>query len=121
MASASPKNNDPAKKAIASANACMDSCRESINYCMELGGRHAEPEHIAVLMDCARICETSADFMSRQSRFHGDVCMLCAYICEECTRSCSIFAGDEQMKECALKCTACADSCREMTKLRKAA
>ena len=31
-----------------------------------MGGKHAESDHINLLMDCARICNTNADFMHKK-------------------------------------------------------
>ncbi len=39
-----------------------------------MGGKHAEPEHLNLLMDCARICVTNADFMLRKSKYYQQTC-----------------------------------------------
>jgi len=48
---------------------CEGICLETIAHCLQMGGRHAEPEHIAVLRDCATMWEASAKFMLHGSRF----------------------------------------------------
>lgn len=93
---------------------CHSICLETITYCLEQGGKHADPEHISLLMDCAEICQTSANFMLRDSLFHGFTCDICAEICEECAEDCAQFSGDEQMQACAEMCRRCAASCAEM-------
>lgn len=80
-----------------------------------MGGEHVEAEHIRTLMDCAQICITSADFMSRGSPWHADLCGVCANICEQCAMSCDALEGAE-MKQCADECRRCADECRHMAK-----
>lgn len=105
------------QQAIANASACASSCLESINYCIHMGGKHVQPLHLALLLDCAKICEMSADYMLRESEFHGPICGVCADICDRCAESCDQFRGDDQMKDCAEKCRSCSDSCREMAKM----
>lgn len=97
-------NMDPTmQQAIENATACANICLESINHCTHMGGKHAAPVHLGLLIDCAKICEMSADYMLRESMFHGEVCGLCADVCDECAMSCDEFQDDIQMKECAKK------------------
>lgn len=93
---------------------CHDICMETISHCLELGGKHAEPSHIRLLMDCAEICQTSANFMLRMSDFHGQTCGVCAQVCESCAEDCERFGDDDMMQRCAETCRACARSCSEM-------
>jgi hypothetical protein len=87
---------------------------ETINHCLQMGGEHAEPNHIRLLMDCAQICQTSADFMLRMSDIHPQTCGVCADVCEQCATDCERFTDDAMMKACAEMCRRCAASCREM-------
>jgi hypothetical protein len=93
---------------------CAETCLETVRYCLEQGGRHAEASHIALLLDCAQICQTSADFMTRGSALHQRICAACAEVCERCAESCEAFGDDQQMRACAEACRRCADSCRQM-------
>lgn len=94
---------------------CAETCLETVNYCLQKGGEHAKAEHIRLLLDCAEICDTSHNFIARESELHGTVCNVCAEICERCAESCEMIGGnDEQMKKCAEVCRKCADSCRQM-------
>ena len=94
---------------------CASICLETVQHCLKLGGKHAEPAHIRMLMDCAEICQTSANFMLRGSPLHARACALCADACDRCAESCESTAdGDEQMQRCADECRRCAESCREM-------
>jgi hypothetical protein len=102
------------QECIQACTTCHGICLETITHCLQKGGRHAEPGHIRLLMDCAQICQTSADFMLRGSDFHTSTCGLCAEICERCAASCDQFGDDEMMKRCADACRMCAQSCREM-------
>jgi hypothetical protein len=95
---------------------CQDSCARTVQHCLRKGGMHAEVRHIRLLSDCAEICQTAGNFMSRSSDHHPAVCSLCAAICEACAESCErIESGDDEMKSCAAACRRCAQSCREMS------
>ena len=94
---------------------CYATCEATIVHCLQTGGRHAEASHIRLLMDCASICRTSADFMLRASDFHGRVCALCAEVCRACADACErVDPSDQMMKDCAAQCRSCADSCERM-------
>lgn len=104
------------RRCIDNCEDCHGICLETAMYCLRMGGPHAAPDHIRLLLDCAAACRTSADFMLRGSEFHGRVCAVCADVCERCAADCERFGGDEQMKACAEVCRRCAQSCREMAR-----
>lgn len=94
---------------------CHKACLQTVPYCLQMGGRHAEPNHIRLMMDCAEICQTSANFMLRGSDLHTFTCGACAEVCERCYRDCAAMAdNDTRMAACAEMCRRCAESCREM-------
>lgn len=107
-----------------SIESCIKSCLETykissslLSHCLEKGGKHADPKHIKLLGDCARICNLSADFMIRQSDFYTSTCKVCAEVCTQCALSCESIADDEMMRACVEACRKCATSCEEMTKM----
>lgn len=102
------------QKCIDDCTECAARCTESVKHCLELGGKHAEPGHIATLLDCAEICQTSANSMLRNSEHHAIICEACADVCEACEQECRQFGDDDMMQECANACRKCATSCREM-------
>lgn len=102
------------RRCIDECPSCHDVCAECVPHCLELGGPHAAPEHIRMLLDCAEICATSANFMLRNSDMHGDVCEVCADACDACAASCESLSDDAMMSRCAEECRRCAKSCREM-------
>ena len=94
---------------------CHSLCTVTAMHCLHLGGPHAAPEHIRLLLDCAQICRTSADFMLRGSPLHERTCGVCAEVCQQCAEDCErVGGGDQQMKQCADACRRCAESCRKM-------
>lgn len=91
---------------------CRTVClRTALTHCLEEGGRHVEPGHFRLMLDCARICNTAAEFMLGGSRFHGQVCGVCALVCEACAESCERIGG---MTDCSGACRVCAEHCRQM-------
>lgn len=100
---------------------CQEICQETLyTHCLEMGGKHVEPEHVKIMADCIEACQTSANFMKRDSQMHTYYCAACAKVCEECAESCEEIGGSE-MEACAEVCYLCAESCRQMGTMRKAA
>ncbi len=79
-----------------------------------MGGQHAEARHITTLLDCAEICQTSANFMLRGSELHTRTCAVCADVCQRCAEESDRMGNDVQMRACAEACRHCAESCRRM-------
>lgn len=104
------------KACIDECEKCHRLCAETASYCLEKGGRHAAAEHVRLLLDCAEICQTSANFMLRGSAAHKTICGACAELCERCAESCETLGEDPRMKACAEACRSCAKSCRSMAK-----
>ena len=106
--------SEPMLVCIQNCQDCYRACLQTLGYCMEMGGRHAEPEHLGLMMDCADICHTAANFMIRESELHAHVCLACAEVCQRCADDCERMADDLRMKACADTCRHCAESCRAM-------
>jgi hypothetical protein len=106
------------RQCIENCTNCHAICVETAQHCLGMGGKHADPNHIRTLLDCAQICATSADFMLRGSEFHARTCGVCAEVCERCADDCERIAdGDEMMLRCAQMCRQCAESCRKMSQM----
>src|ERR1700682_6009384 len=58
-------------------------------------GKQAEAAHIRLLLDCAEICQTSANFMLRGSELQGDTCGACAEVCDRYAQACAQFGDDK--------------------------
>lgn len=95
---------------------CYLSCTKTITHCLEQGGEHADPRHINLLMDCAKICNVASDFACRESANHPAVYAVCADICKQCADACDALAEDDPaMAECAEICRKCAEVCERMS------
>jgi hypothetical protein len=96
---------------------CHSLCLQTVAHCLQMGGKHAEAAHIRLMLDCAEICQTSANFMLRGSDLHSLTCGVCAQVCERCAEDCERFGEDALMQRCAQACRRCAESCRQMAQM----
>lgn len=98
---------------------CIEDCQRCHNECLEMALGFSldleDPEAsgalLRLLINCAEICQTTANFMLSGSPVHGVVCEACAEVCDACAIACEEWGG---MEACAESCRLCADSCREM-------
>lgn len=103
------------RKCIGDCLSCHSVCLETVRYCLQTGGRHAEAAHLQLLLDCADISRTAADFMLRGSELHQRICELCAAVAARCAQQIREHFGDDpQMKSCVDACLRAASSCKEM-------
>ena len=94
---------------------CHAICLETAHHCLHLAGKHADPHHIGLLLDCAESCQTSANFMLRGSSHSAHTCGVCAAVCRDCEQSCrSMGTDDDLLQKCADACASCAESCQKM-------
>ena len=105
--------------------ACIEACQKcqrmcletAMNFCLEQGGRHVQADHFRLMINCAELCQTCANFMLSGSAMHTTVCAACAEVCEACADSCEQI-GD--MDACARSCRTCARLCETMSQPRAA-
>jgi hypothetical protein len=96
---------------------CHAVCTMTLQHCIATGGEHTEVNLIGILLDCAEMCQTSANFMLRGSPFHVVTCAACAELCRACEEACRAVHDDEQLAHCADVCAACAESCDRMAQM----
>lgn len=100
------------KPCIEDCSQCHQVCLQTaMNYCLTTGGKHVEPEHYRLVMNCAAICQLASDFQLSGSAYCKELCELCATICEACAKSCEALG---EMKECVAACIKCAKSCKDL-------
>ena len=98
---------------------CIKTCLEcyqiclstAMNHCLEMGGKHVEPSHFRLMINCAQICKTAAEFMLSSSSLHAKVCAVCSEICKACADDCKK-VGD--MEACVAVCERCSEECQAM-------
>jgi len=105
---ADPKLEECIKECLNCHHICLEM---AMNHCLKLGGKHTEPTHFRLMINCAEICQTSANFMLSGSELHHLTCCVCAEVCRRCADDCER-VGD--MQECVEACRSCADSCARM-------
>lgn len=106
--------HDPMESCIEACMNCHAICTMTAQYALIQGGEMASADHVGMLLDCAEICQTSANFMLRGSPYHAITCSACAVLCHACADACREFPEDEEMAQCAEMCVACADECESM-------
>ncbi len=73
------------KSCIEACQRCYATCLQTaMQHCLDVGGKHTEPEHFRLMMACAEVCRASAALMLIGSEHHAAQCELCAKICEDC-------------------------------------
>jgi hypothetical protein len=95
---------------------CRNTCIEAAAYSLQEGEDFSDAHHIAMLYDCADICQASVNSMSRNSMQANAICRLCADICDKCAEHCEEY-DDEQLDKCAQVCRTCAQQCRNMSRV----
>lgn len=92
---------------------CHETCLSTaMTHCLAVGGKHLEPGHFRLMINCAEICQAAANLMLSGSDLANKLCAVCAEVCDACAASCEQI-GD--MDGCVEACRECADSCREMS------
>ena len=102
----------------AACGACQRSCDSCATHCASLlaEGEKDHLESLQTCQDCASLCATAAQIVSRGGPFTDLVCTACAEACDRCANACEKKPDDEHMKRCAEECRKCEKECREMLK-----
>lgn len=97
---------------------CLRNCTECHNVCLEMSVQpqvvtKLGADDVKLLLNCAEMCATCADFLDTNSPYHPLICGTCSTICDACTQMCER-SGLDVLRSCATTCSTCADSCRRM-------
>jgi hypothetical protein len=110
--------HDAMQEAIEEMLNCHAVCTMTLQHCLASGGGdHTEVNLVGILLDCAEICQTGANFMLRGSPYHVITCAACAELCRACEESCRSMSSDEQLSHCADVCASCAECCDRMAEM----
>lgn len=99
---------------------CIAICLRCHSTCLETAARvlatpaRAEASLVVMLLDCADICQATANSMSRGSPVHIAFCAACAQVCDACAAACARAKDAAALKACLDVCRDCAMSCRHM-------
>jgi hypothetical protein len=103
-----------AREAISALQHCSATCSSmAMIHCLELGGAHARPQHLRLMLDCAGFCAFTAEALGRKSQFHTRFAALCSEVCETCGKDCAALG---QMDDCVQACRDCAALCRGLAR-----
>ncbi|BAC88360.1 four-helix bundle copper-binding protein [Gloeobacter violaceus] len=101
---------------------CIDLCLKAHDLCLasamrriELGGEAAGLAPVRLLLDCAELCQTHANLMSRRSEYHARLSPICAAVCEQVAAHSEMAGDDPQFQACAEACRRAGESCQKMT------
>lgn len=104
-----------AEEAIAALQHCHAVCLSMATvHCPEMGGEHARPKHIRLMLDCAAICAFTSDALARKSQFHSRFAAVCAEVCKICAEDCENIGG---MEESAAACRRCVELYTDLARL----
>jgi len=107
-------DHDRLQECIEECLQCHAVCAMTVQHCLVKGHELADVDIVSVLLDCAEICQTNANFMLRGSPYHALTCTTCAAVCQVCAEACASFDDDEQLAHCAEVCASCSESCEQM-------
>jgi len=111
------QTHDDMQECIEECLNCHAVCTMTLQHCTASGGDLTEVNLLGVLLDCAEICQTSANFMLRGSPYHVITCGACAELCRACEEACRAVHGEDQLAHCADVCAGCAEVCDRMSQM----
>jgi len=96
---------------------CTDLCAECAIACevclAEMAGVDSRNDCPKCCVECAAVCNLCVRFMAWESVMAGQVCRICAEICDWCADQCGEHEHDH-CQRCVEMCRNCAYECRRM-------
>ena len=111
------QTHDEMQECIEECLNCHAVCTMTLQHCMASGGDITEVNLVGLLLDCAELCQTSANYMLRGSPYHVITCAATAELCRPCEEACRGVSNDEQLSHCADVCASCAEACDRMAQM----
>jgi hypothetical protein len=90
---------------------CKTTCIDTLKYSKNQGGRYIDMTMMSMLRDCAEMCMMCVNMINDGSEFMGNICSLCAQICDRTAMACEQMSSDATMMFCAAICRKCAQHC----------
>jgi hypothetical protein len=106
--------NSKYQSCIDACNACAESCELCATSCLREEEVKMLSRCIQLDRDCASVCWTASQLMSRDSEYVKQICNICAELCDACAEECERHQHMEHCKLCAQACRKCAEECRKM-------
>ena len=92
---------------------CVDACNTCAVACLDEENASKMKNCIKMDLDCAEICQTSINFITRDSLYTKEILQMCFKLCEACALECGIHTGMEHCVKCAERCKQCANECKK--------
>ena len=108
--------NSKYQSCIDACNACAESCELCATSCLREEDVKMLSRCIQLDRDCASVCWTALQLMSRDSEHVKQICNICAELCDACAEECERHQHMEHCKLCAQACRKCAEERRKMTR-----
>ena len=108
--------NQKYQTCIDACNDCFESCEFCATSCLREQEVKMLSRCIQLDRDCANICAMASGFMSRDSEYVKQICILCADICDACAEECEKHRQMDHCQKCAQACRRCAEECKSMAK-----
>jgi hypothetical protein len=108
--------NSKYQSCIDACNACAESCELCATSCLREEEVKMLSRCIQLDRDCATVCWTASQLMSRDSEYVKQICNICAELCDACAEECERHQHMEHCKLCAQACRKCAEECRKMVR-----
>ncbi len=93
----------------------LDICIAACNFCAASCLKEEHVQHmtscIALDMDCAEVCRTTAVLLARDSKHGKHLLKECIELCDACAEECGRHEH-AHCQACAKACRECADACR---------
>jgi hypothetical protein len=93
---------------------CAAACEYCADACLNEDNIKMLVECIRLDKDCADICRTTANFLSRDSKQSNELLRVCADICRACAEECEKHDHHDHCIECARACRECEEACRSL-------
>lgn len=112
---ADPRMHAEMDRCAEACHECQDLLLELVHHCLSIGGEHAEPEHMGLVMDAICLTDATHSLLHRGSMMHATLCQACAEVCSACAESCEqVRPRDPKMMRAAEACWRCAEMCGRM-------
>lgn len=78
-----------------------NACQATFAYCATERRRVDDLQDLLCLVDCADVCETTARVIAREGDYSDPLRDLCAQQVNDAAATCSKYAGDAMLQDCA--------------------
>ena len=100
------------KSLVKTIQECTATCEHMEKMMLYMPDVAQRINQVNLLRDCADICDTTENYLARNSVFSKSIAAQCAEICVTCGLECAKFP-DQHSQMCAQICFNCAEECRE--------